>query len=376
MRIALAAHHVRPGGGQDRYLLELARHLSRRHEVHLITIRAEGCEGLPIGIHRVSVRERPMLWTAPRFAAKAGRMATQLACDVTHSVGGALPGAAVITAQYVHAAWHEAAKRYGVREHTRLRRLYHDRVGRQSEAFERQAYASKRLKAIIAVSRRTAAELERFYDVPAARVTVIPNGVDPASFNAAANAAARLEIRKSLKLEGSARIALLMGTYLRKGLDTAIAAVAAASGDLHLVVAGTGNTEWANEQAEAAGLAGRLHLLGARSDPERLFAAADVFVLPTRYEPFGMVIVEAMASGVPVVVSGIAGAAELIRHGENGYIVAEPTDVAGFTAQIRAALDPATASVVGRAARMTALGVAWSRIAELTEVVYQRAAAR
>lgn len=376
MRIALVAHHVRPGGGQDRYLLELARHLSRRHEVHLIAIRAEGCEGLGIAVHRVGVRERPVIWTAPRFAKKAWTIASQLGCDVTHGVGGAMPGASVVTAQYVHAAWHVAAKRYRVEAPSALRRMYHSRVSRQSEEYDRLAYAHRALRETIAVSRRTAGELERHYSVDAARITVIPNGVDPAAFDATAYVGARAELRRALSLPPDALVALLIGTYARKGLETAIAAVARASDALHLVVAGTGDVDQARHWAASAGLEKRLHLVGPRPDPERLFAASDVFVLPTRYEPFGMVILEAMASALPVVVSGTAGAAELIRHGENGFLVAEPDDVDGFASGIRSALEGGARHGIGRSARMTALSVAWPRITELTEAVYHRAAAR
>lgn len=375
MRIALVAHHVRPGGGQDRYLLELARHLSRSHEVHLVVIAAEGCEGLGVAVHRVHVPARPVLWMAPRFARRAGHIVRQLSCDITHGVGGSMPGANVVTAQYVHAAWHEAAERFGVREPTLLRRVYQRRVGRQSEHYDRETYAASSLRQVIAVSRRTGAELERHYQVPRERIAVIPNGVDPGAFNASAYPEAAWDLRRSLSLPASAMIALLIGTYVRKGLETAIHAVKKTGiEDLHLVVAGAGDAEQAHAWAAAAGMGERLHLLGPRDDPERLFAASDVFVLPTRYEPFGMVIVEAMASGLPVVVSETAGAAELIRHGENGFLVAEPDDIDGFADGIRAALTAAPA--LGRSARSTAMSVAWPRIAELTEATYHRALAR
>jgi len=371
VRIALVAHHVRPGGGQDRYLLELARHLSHRHEVHLIAIGAEGCGGLNIAVHRVPVRERPVLWAAPRFARQAGAIARQLGCDITHGVGGALPGANVVTAQYVHAAWREAAERFRVRESTWLRRAYQKRVMRQSEHYDALAYGTPALKHVIAVSRRTGGELQRFHNLQPARITVIPNGVDPVLFDPTAYPEARDSLRRSLNLPAETRIALLIGTYARKGLETAIGALAKVPDDVHLAVAGAGDDELAEGWARAAGVADRLHLLGVRSDPERLYAAADVFVLPTRYEPFGMVIVEAMASCLPVVVTGTAGAAELITNGENGFLVGQADDAEGFAAGIRAALE--TGTFVGKAARATALSVSWPRIAEQTESVYQRA---
>jgi UDP-glucose:(heptosyl)LPS alpha-1,3-glucosyltransferase len=197
--------------------------------------------------------------------------------------------------------------------------------------------------------------------------------VDPQLFDASLYPSARAELRQALSLPDDAMVALLMGTSARKGLETAVAAVARASPTLHLVVAGSGDTDMAQRWARASGLERRLHLVGPRGDPERLFAACDVFVLPTRYEPFGMVIMEAMASSVPVVVSATSGAAEHIQHGVNGYLVDAPDDVEGFAEGIRLAIESGNRHAIGRAARLTALTLTWPRICEQTEDVYDEA---
>ncbi len=373
MKVALVAHHVRPTGGQDRYLLELARHLSGRHDVHLVTVQAEGCEGMPATVHEVGVPDRPVLLLQGRFARRAAAIVERLRCDVVHVVGGAMPGATVITAQYVHAAWREARERYGVHEGSTLQSWYQRFVSGRAERDERRAYRDPRLRQVIAVSLRTAGELATHYGVDPARTTVVYNGVDPDVFDAARHVDARATLRRELRLHDDTPLALLVGTYARKGLDTALTAVAGAAPSLHLVVAGEGDARLARRWAAAAGMSGRLHLLGLRRDTERLFAACDVFVLPTRYEPFGMVVAEAMASGLPAVVSACAGAAELIRHGENGFVVEAADDVAGFVAGLRGALDPARRAAIGQAARATATGLAWARVAEQTESVYRRA---
>jgi UDP-glucose:(heptosyl)LPS alpha-1,3-glucosyltransferase len=251
---------------------------------------------------------------------------------------------------------------------------YQRRVGAQAVAFERRAYDHPALRRVIAVSFGTAAEITRHYAVPADRITVVPNGVDPAAFDRARYPTARAALRAELRLATDAPVALLVGTYARKGLETAIAAVARASKTLHLVVAGAGSDRDARRWAGAAGIAHRLHLLGPRLDVARLYAAADLFVLPTRYEPFGMVITEAMASGLPVVVSACAGAADLIRHGESGFVVETAGDADGFAAAIRAVLaDPVSAAGIGAAARAAILTTAWPGIVARTEAVYARA---
>ncbi len=376
MKLALVVHHARPTGGQDRYVLELARGLATRHEVHLVAVGAEGLEGTSVQIHALPIADRPVLFLQPRFARAAAAALARDRFDLVHAVGGCLPGAGIVTAQYVHAAWRAARRRYQVRESpTPLHALYHRLVTRQAEAYDRRAYGHAALRRVIAVSRHTRDELARHYGVAAERVSVVPNGVDPATFDRRRWPAARAELRRSLGLLDDAVVALLIGTYARKGLDTAIAALARASDAVHLAVAGTGDAGWARGVAGACGFGARLHLLGPRRDVAALCAGADLFVLPTRYEPFGMVIAEAMAASLPVVVAGCAGAAEYLRHGENGFVVDAADDVAGFAAAIRAILaDRARAETIGRAARATAAALAWPMVVAQTEAAYRLAA--
>jgi UDP-glucose:(heptosyl)LPS alpha-1,3-glucosyltransferase len=376
VRIALVAHHARATGGQDRYLLELARQLAPRHDVHLVVVRAEGLEGSGVTVHELGIADRPALTLAPRFERRARALVAAGGFDIVHAIGGAMPGASVITAQYCQAAWREARARFHVREGAWWQDVYQAVVNARAIAAERRAYAAPALRAIIAVSRGTAAELERWYGVAPGRVAVVHNGVDLATFERARHPAARQEVRAELGLVADAPLALLVGTYARKGLDTAITAVARTGASLHLMVAGAGDDARARRQADEAGVAGRLHLLGPRSDVARLFAAADLFILPTRYEPFGMVIAEAMASELPVVVSACAGAAERIVDGASGYIVAAPDDAEGFASPLRTLLqDPARRAAVGTAARAAAQELSWDRVAARTEAVYRQAVA-
>lgn len=375
MKLALVVHHARPGGGQDRYVLELARHLSARHEVHLVAVRVEGLPpGTPVQVHALPLRERPVLALAPAFARAAAATLRGHRFDIVHAIGGCLPGASVITAQYCHAAWRSARRRYRVREGSPLREAYQALVGRQAIRFERRAYADRMLRAVIAVSRRTQGEVVRHYGVGIERITVVPNGVEPALLDRAAHPGARAALRRELGLSAATPLALLIGTYARKGLETAVAACARASDAVHLVVAGSGDAAWARQLAAAARLDGRLHLLGPRQDVAALYAAADAFLLPTRYEPFGMVVAEAMAAELPVIVAGCAGAAEWMHDGADGFVVPDADDVAGFAGALRLILaDPRRAAEVGRAARRTAAEFAWERVVEQTEAVYRRA---
>lgn len=377
MKIALVAHHARPTGGQDRYLLELARQLAPRHDVHLVVVRAEGTEGSKITVHELGLPDRPVLALSPRFVKHAKPVIESGAFDIVHGIGGSFPGANVVTVQYCHLAWGEAQQRYRIHEGSLVDRIYHGMAQRQAVDYERRAYASPALREVIAVSRETAGEVRRFHRVGEERVTVVHNGSDPSVFDRARYPDARASLRRELGVADDTVIALLIGTYARKGLDTATLAVARASPSLHLAVAGSGDTAEAKRRAANSGLGNRLHLLGSRRDVAQLYAGADIFILPTRYEPFGMVIAEAMQAELPVVVSRCAGAAELIAPGVSGFVVDAADDVEGFASHLRAlAGDGALRQSVGRSARAAAMSVAWPEVAARTETVYRRALGR
>ena len=185
-------------------------------------------------------------------------------------------------------------------------------------ALERRVFATTRH--VVAIARAGKAEIEQLYGVPPARVHVVYNGVDLVRFRPA-TAAERAAARSQADLPADARTLLFVGSgFERKGLATAIDALARLSGDAWLLVIGKGDIGAYQAQAERLGVAKRVAWLGARPDVERWYAAADVVVLPTMYEPFGNVHLEALASGVPIVTTTRAGGAEIVRDDCGGVV--------------------------------------------------------
>ena len=147
---------------------------------------------------------------------------------------------------------------------------------------------------------------------------MIYNGVDTDRFTPA-NARFRSEIRQRYQIPAAAVVALFVGEYRRKGLATIVEALGRL-GDkrVHLLAVGKGDLLHYQALAASAGISAQATFAGPAQGIEQVFGAADFFVFPTYYEPFGMVITEAMASGLPVITSRSAGAAEMITEGENG----------------------------------------------------------
>jgi glycogen synthase len=214
------------------------------------------------------------------------------------------------------------------------------------------------------------------------RVVVIPNGVDPSSW--VTSDAERADSRAALGLTADDALVVLVGRLeWEKGGQDAIDALAVLAGQgraIHLALVGQGGQRDAlAEHASQAGLAERVHMVGRLDDGAvaALLGAADVAVVPSRYEPFGLVALEAMAAHTPVVVTRAGGLADLVTHRETGLVVA-PAQPAALARAIAALLDdPEQARTMAARARSDAVErFGWDAVARRTAEVYSSAAGR
>jgi UDP-glucose:(heptosyl)LPS alpha-1,3-glucosyltransferase len=218
-----------------------------------------------------------------------------------------------------------------------------------------------RFRRYVAVSNRVRDELMRYYGVPSERIAVIPNGVNLVRFTP--QVTDRDAMRRELGLRENCPLLLFVGhEFERKGLGPVLEALAQLDAETMLVVAGAGEIERYTRRAGALGVADRVLFLGARRDVERLYRMADVFVLPTSYETFSLVCMEAMACGTPVVACAVGGIEDYLEDGVNGWAV--PRDGAAIAATLRQILsDPALRQRLRDGAIATAARYAWPAVA-------------
>lgn len=379
MKIGLSTSVIQRGqSGVGQYVLSLVRALlpaATTHEFTLYVLEADlplfAFAARAMKIESVAERHRPpvknILWhqtTLPRLARRAR-------LDVLHVPSyrrmlWSRPCALVATIHDL-APFHVAAK------YDRARMFYGRVVVRR---------LARRQQEIIAVSQLTARDIETFFQVPAARMTVVPNGLDHAQFHPGPRAAALAAVAAPRGVNGPFFLYVARLEHPAKNHARLIAAFdafkAATGSPWQLVLAGS---DWTGAAAiHALALASPftrdIRVLGfvPSADLADWYRAADVFVFPSLFEGFGLPPVEAMACGCPVLSSRRGALAETVG---DAAALLEPEDPAQLQAQLtRAATDAAWRDQLRTAGLAHARQFDWAATAAATLAVYARALAQ
>ena len=221
----------------------------------------------------------------------------------------------------VHAAWLEARNRtQGALARFATRISPWHRYMLRAEA---KMFADPGLRAVICISRMVANDVRRFFRVPEEKLHVIYNGIDSEYFSPKLRELHRVSVRENLAIPATSVVYLFVGSgFDRKGVRQLLTAFAKLPDEqAHLVIVGKDRKQNAYEtQAEALRISSRVHFCGPQRDVRPFYGATDVFVLPTLYEPLSNAVLEALASGLPVITTTHCGAAELITHGVSGFV--------------------------------------------------------
>jgi UDP-glucose:(heptosyl)LPS alpha-1,3-glucosyltransferase len=378
LKIAFVVHDINRRGGHNRYTAELVERMSRDHEVHLFVCRVSDVDTDPCVVHRVPAIQRTDFLRTFSFLFTAQRYCQLRNFDVVHSQGVCIPRFNVVTAHVCHKARLKASYRFQGERPIRSAHywLFLKLAALFQEHWEfRPGRASRQWN--IAYSAKTRQELIDLYRCDPDRTRLIYVGVDSERFHPRNRALYRSEILKQFGWPEAERVVLFVGAF-GKGLGSAIEALAHLRAESRVGLAVIGNFQPGiyAEQIRRRDLDGRVRFVGTTSEIHKYFAAADVFAFPSLYDSFGFVCLEAMASGVPVVVSRQAGAAELVVPGENGFILEDPRDARQLAKELSEILvDADTWRRFSARARATAADFTWDRMAAETLDVYRAVAA-
>ncbi len=338
MRIALVRQRYNPYGGAERFVERALPALERAGaEVTLIARSAQGWGGGSRKVILANPFHLGSWWRDRSFAGAARDAWIAGGFDLVQS-HERIPGCSVYRAgDGVHRNWLEI--RRGLAGRTEKLALALNPYHRYLCAAERAMFEHPALRAVICNSRMVRDEVAAAFRVAPDRLHVIYNGIDLEQFHPRERERLRAATRSELGVAEGEFLFLFVGSgFARKGLDAAIAALARCSDmRFRLVVAGRDRqaARFAG-QARAAGLSGRVQFVGGREDVRPLYAAADCFILPTRYDPFPNTALEALAMGLPVIVGRRCGAAEVVEPGRSGW-VCDPADIAGLASLMRGA---------------------------------------
>lgn len=327
-----------PTGGMDRANFALASYLARQHwEVHVVAYRMDPsllAHGR-VCFHRVPKIAGSYLLSAPLLARAGKRSARHVAGAGGRVIvnGGNCEWGDVNWVHYVHAA--SKPRPFGGLA-VRLKADWYHRKSMRNEAA-----AAGRARIIITNSHRTSRDVVSCLKVPEDRVKCIYLGVDPEMFKPA-DPDEQQALRQALNWPTDRPQALFVGALgdMRKGLDVLLDAwkvLCRDTWDVDLNIAGGGRdlSKW-RESARAAGLEGRVRFLGFRRDVPSLLRASDVLVAPSRYEPYGLNVHEAICCGVPALVSTVSGIAERFPQELYDLLLPDADDVTGLTQRLRA----------------------------------------
>ena len=226
---------------------------------------------------------------------------------------------------------------------------------------DRIRYRGRTHRAIVALTSAEAELLVETYGRVRAPIHVIPNGVDVERFRPP-DAAERSQARTALGIDDERTVAVFVGhEYERKGLPLVIEGLRRAAGVTLVVVGGSPDMfRHAESEARELGVADRVRFVGTHDDPVPFLWAADTLVLPSAYEANALVLLEALACGLPVVATRVGFAPELVRDSENGHLV--DRDAASVGDRLDQ-LDRSDLTALRAAARATAEQYSWREIA-------------
>jgi glycosyltransferase involved in cell wall biosynthesis len=371
MRIAFVSHNISRGQGQALVNLQTILGCLRHNwEVTLIAdeVDQELLDRGAAWLKACPKFRRPMLGRVCEFGWRANHIVERIRGDVDLIVGTGYSLSVphdVNISHFVHSAWRRVSRT--IHENS----AWWQRANRHAYTLanchlERLAYRQSRI--VIAISNLVRDELVCI-GVDPERIRVIPNGVDLSLFKT--DRAERFELGLPIDVP----LAVFVGDIRtqRKNLETVLHAIEQVAG-LHLAVVGDTTRSAYPQLVVDRGLQSRVHFLGYRRDIPAIMSTADFLVFPSRYEPFGLVVLEAMAAGLPVLTCESTGAADLVSRA-GGAVIKNANDIGSCAAVMRQwSQRPELRRELGRRARHVAESCSWEAMQHQYIQLFEQAA--
>jgi UDP-glucose:(heptosyl)LPS alpha-1,3-glucosyltransferase len=323
-----------PTGGAEAYLKRLARGvIEAGHDVQLLATNDWPDSEWPFGSITHLRSKSPI-----EFATELERIRTQVRFDVLFSLERVWSCDVYRAGDGVHRAWLERRRKFELP----LKRFVRSLSSKHQDLLrlEQSLFSGGNTKRVIAGSQMVKGEITNLYGYPADKIDIIRNGVPLKKFRF--DPELREKSREELNLKPDQIALLFAGSgWERKGLLFAMEAAALCKNrKMRLLVAGRGNARLYKTRRLRFWREEPVQFLGEVADMLRVYCAADIFILPTIYDPFSNACLEALACGLPVITTCSNGFSEIIENGVHGSIVDHAGDLLALRDAIRLWSDP------------------------------------
>jgi UDP-glucose:(heptosyl)LPS alpha-1,3-glucosyltransferase len=369
MKIAVVIPKYGLVGGAETFAFEVCDRLAlrREFEIHVFANKWRPGRGT-ITFHKVPIIRFPRYLDPVSFAYFADRLIRRQDFDLVHSHERLFEMDIFTFHGIPHRIWRN-----------RIRKRPLTLFDRATAWVENKGLRSPRLKTVMPVSSLVQEELLQQYDFLRNKIVISPPGVALERFSALAPQKCRQEILLRYNWSQTDIIVLFVSmNFELKRLDLVLKGMAAVAdgankdASLKLLVVGKGNEKRFKNLACDMGISEKVIFAGVTREVEKYFLAADIFAMPSGFDTFGLVVLEAMAAGLPVIISNNVGARDLVKQGENGFVLSADPSISEMAASLTRLIDPGKRRLMGERSRRVACSHSWDNTADKVADLYHR----
>ena len=349
LKIAIVLERFLPSTGGQSYFSGLVKELAKRgHDVHVFATEIEETPGPDYTMHLIPACRYPRSLRLLSFVLNSARVINRYDFNIIHEVMESLtmnvfnPHSGVEKAYLkqefasINNRWYYVLR--FIKRYLSLRHYI-------TLWIQKKQFQMRRAKRIIAISAMVKNDIIRYYKVPEEKIEVVFNSVDTNRFHPRNRNIYRQSIRTFLNIDDSVVILLFAGhNYRLKGLETLLGALSVLKEtvphpSVHLLITGRGRIGRYRRIARELGVLDLTTFLGPVKDMEQFYGASDIYVHPTFYDSCSLTVLEALASGVPVITTRFNGAADVMISDEGGKVLDDPKDIKKLAGAIAIFLD-------------------------------------
>jgi len=369
IRVAVVIPKYGLVGGAESFVYNLTEGLARRDGFEMHVLANQWRRGkAPITFHKIPIIPFPR-WIQPvSFAFFAQKTIQENIYDVVHSHDRIFEMDLFTFHGVPHKTWIKKTKRQ--------RLSFFDKA---MVWVEKKAFSNPKKTVILPVSNLVKEELLKHYDIPESRISVIHPGVSMDRFSTLNRGACRQEIRELYGLSSNDVVVLFVSmNFELKRLDLVMKGIAhvVEKGDrnlsLKLLIVGKGDSKQFLALARDLGISERVFFAGVTDEVEKYYLASDIFAMPSKFDTFGLAVLEAMAAGLPVIISGRTGARDVVEAGANGFVLSDNPSSMDVAEALSLLMVREKRIEMGEKGRQIAFKYDWEKIASKVAEIYRK----